>query len=167
MTVRNIYFLTICLVNASCTSQKNVVPESYQERDFICGYEIGRKYNDIERGERKYRPVCLIEIDQVIKDSDTLEIHELICVDSVKFTQAFKDFKVNDICIEMGIQGKTFFTATTNKYGGFEEVKVVRRVDNCLHDLEEKIKQKVLRMRIIPEDAGTYEIVFSHSLRLY
>lgn len=167
MSVRNIFFFSLCAAIASCTSAKNVVSESTRELEGFegCGYQRGQQLDDVR--ERRYQAVSWIELRDVIKDSDTLDIHELMCVDSVKFTQAFAQLEVNQLCIEMGVQGTTYFRAKTNKYGGFEEVKVVRSIEPCTRHLEEKIKQKVLSLRIIPEDAGTYEIVFCHIIRLY
>jgi hypothetical protein len=110
--------------------------------------------------------ISSIELLYAIKEFDTLSIEELICVDSVRFSEAFKDIKVREMCLEMGIQGNTYFSAKMNKYGGFEEIKVVRDVDDCLTDIEEKIKQRVLTMRAISEKYGNFEIVFYHKLRI-
>lgn len=159
---------SICFLVLSCASQKEVIVENSGGSPSSCSGSYERDQTDMmeTRSEIPYKPYFKVKLSQVIKDSDTLHISELTCLDSTLFTEAFNDINVREMCIEMGIQGNTYFSAKTNKYGGFEEVKVERSVDICFKDLEEKIKQKVLSMRIIPEDAGTYEIVFYHYFRL-
>ena len=166
MKRRSLTFGLICTLLFSCAPQRKIVSETNQQEDFVCGSYYSRNRPGF-REERSYRRESWIGLDLVIKDSDTLTVNELNCVDSMKFTQELNKFEVRDMCVEMGMQGKTYFKATTNKYGGFEEISVARSVDHCFHDLEEKIKKKVLTMRIVPEDAGTYEIIFYHILRLH
>jgi hypothetical protein len=156
--------LSIGLMLISCGVQHNVVEET-RDLEPICSGYTGRDNLRVE-DTRRYLPIYTVELALVVKDGDTLGLSELPCVDSVNFTRVIQDTRINEICVELGIQGRTFFSATTNKYGGFENVKVLRSVDRCFRDIEEKIINKVLRLRVIPEMAGTYEVLFFYLVRL-
>jgi hypothetical protein len=150
------YFLVLTLV--SCGSEKNAVPDNSNSRDFICG----GNFNSPEK-VKIHRGASIFQMGSVIKNADTLYPSELICLDSVEFTRAlFEDAQVSEICLEIGAQGNTYFSARTNKYGGFEDVKVVRSVESCFRDFEKRIISKVSKMRVIQEEYFSSEIIFRH-----
>jgi hypothetical protein len=142
----------------TCACQKKVVTEVIHVSDFYCSNQSNDNVN-------RYSPNYYVQIVQMIKDSDTLTTDKLMCLDSVRFDRAFIDITDYEPCLEMGIEGSTYFTAKTNKEGRFEEVQVVRSADECFNWVVEKIRRKVLTLQVTPEDAGTYEILFVYRFR--
>ena len=159
----SLLFLTLLI--ASCANEKEIELTESQHHEPICGGVYSKNRIELE-GARTYRATSSVHIIHGIKGSDTIPVSDLLCVDSVLFTQAFNSIQVDKICQEMHIEGNTYFSATTNKFGGFEEITVLRSVDKCFLRLEEKIKQKVLTMRTLSEEYGNMTIVFFHKFRM-
>lgn len=156
MLLRIAVFCSLCLVVISCASKNIAVVEN-----FSCSGNLD------EVDEKIYYPVSTIQLEFAVKNGDTITLTELICLDSVLFTQAFSEIEVHEMCIDMRVQGNTYFSTYVNKYGGFEAVKVIKSVDNCLKPTEEKIKLKTGKMRTLQKEFFNAEIVFFHEFRLY
>ena len=160
MLLRVAISFTISLILVSCASKKAASANSNQ-REFVCGGNY-----DSPPEQKTWRSITTIKLGFAIKDGDSTNVTELTCRDSIKFTRAFYEFVVSEYCIEMGIQGTAYFSARTNKYGGFEDVKLRRSADNCFHKLEEKIVLKVAKMGILNEEYFNSHIEFAFEFRL-
>lgn len=155
-------FCSFCLALASCANEKMITTDNSNSTDFVCGGNF-----DAPERTKILRGVSMFELGFIITNGDTSIVSELICLDSLKFTRTLlKEIEVNDICLEMGIQGSTYFSARTNKYGGFEDVKVIRSLESCFRDFEKRVISKVSQMRILQEEYFNSEIVFRHQYRI-
>lgn len=162
MLLRITVFFSICFLLASCAinnQDHNREPIFNREDSFFPHVEINEK-------PREYKSISIFQPLYAIKNGDTTNISELICFDSLLFTQAFSEIEVSQMCNEFGIQGNTYYSTYTNKYGGFEDVRVVRSLDNCFKETEKEMILKVSEMRILQEVYFNSEIVFYHKYRL-
>ncbi|MDG1333197.1 MAG: hypothetical protein P8P74_12760 [Crocinitomicaceae bacterium] len=166
--MRVYFFIISAFFAISCGTQREVEVEVVTSGSGCSGsYE---KYEHSElpsvKTVREYIPITDVVIAYGVIGPDTLEIAELECVDSLLFTEALNDVEVSQMCIELAIEGNTYFSAKTNKFGGFETIEVVRGVDKCFRNAEDKIKQKVLSMRTVSTDYGNMELIFYLKVRL-
>jgi len=116
----------------------------------------------------RFKWVTLFIYSLIIK-SDTIPLEDLSCrldTNDVMLTQAFTEFNVSDLYIEMGIEGNTYYSVFINKEGHFENCKVVKGVDDCFSGIEEKIKLRIEKMKVLSEEFFNAELVFYHKFRL-
>mgnify|MGYP006182869071 CR=1 FL=1 len=162
MNNRTALLYLLAFLALSCTNQRKVAEDSAHNLPACCGnfdtYELNRK--------RMYQPVSIIEIVYVIKGADTLEMNELFLTDSIKFTQAFKDIKVSELCVETGYQGKTYYGIDINHLGDFEKFEILRKIDSCFDSFDKKVESTLIQMKPISKEFYATKIIFFHEFRL-
>lgn len=162
MNLRLILLCALALCLLSCTNQRKRM-EDHSNNLPACGgnfdtYELSRK--------KMYQPVSIIEIAYVIKGSDTLKINELFLTDSIKFTQAFKEIKVSEFCVEIGSQGKTYYGIDINHLGDFENFEILRKIDPCFDSFDKKVEATLTPLKPISKESYATKIIFSHKFIL-
>lgn len=120
----------------------------------------------IEPETIKYYPVSIIGLYFLTNEKDTLYPTELYFSDSLRFTQAFKDFKVSEICIAANWQGKTFYSVQVNDTGGFQDFKVVKEVSKEFRSYDEQVKKKLYQSKLIDSTYFNRELIFFHKFIL-
>jgi hypothetical protein len=146
----------------SCTNQRKVVKDSTHNLS-ACGGNFDS--NELNR-KKMYQPVSIIEIVYVIKGVDTLEMNELFLTDSIKFTQAFKNIKVSEFCMEIGFQGKTFYGVDINHLGDFEKFEILRKIDSCFDSFDKQVATTLIPLKPISKEFYATKIIFFHEFRL-
>lgn len=142
----------------SCSNQKKVVDDSSG-----CG---GNYDSDQYKVDKIYQPVSTIEIYSIINKSDTIYIQELVCTDSIKFTQSFKEIKVSEVCTESYVQGSTYYGVDINNLGYFENFEILRTVNSCFDRFDCQVELKLNQMKIISTEYFNCKLIFYHKFIL-
>ncbi len=162
MNIRITLLCALALWVLSCTHQRKVVKDSTPNLPACGGNFDSNKLKE----KRMYQPVSIIEIVYAIKGADTLEMNELFLTDSIKFTQAFKDIKVSELCVETGYQGKTYYGIDINHLGDFEKFEILRKIDPCFDSFDKKVETTLIPLKPISKEFYATKIIFFHEFRL-
>jgi hypothetical protein len=175
MISRIVLFVFLFLAVISCSAPRDI-EESNSTRELEgSGLNLDSLISERERGEpiefeqMEFIPRSEYFIYSLIIKSDTLPLEDLSCrldTSDVMLTKAFAEFNVSDLCIEMGVEGNTYYSVFINKEGHFENCKVVKGADDCFSDVDEKIKLRIEKMKVISEEFFNAELVFYHKFRL-
>ncbi|MBK6952205.1 MAG: hypothetical protein IPH24_09190 [Crocinitomicaceae bacterium] len=161
MVKRIAIFCFVTLSVISCASQRKIVKNSATSIP-ACS---GNQSNESEV-KKLNQPVSIVAIHSIIKGSDTILIHELFCTDSIKFTQAFAEIKVSDICIEEHWQGNTYYAVDISDLGTFENFEVLRTIDSCFDSFDNQIELLLSQMKTISPEYFNARLIFYHKFSL-
>lgn len=132
--------------------------ENDNSRNLYCG--------GIKPVSKTYFPISTFEVESIINDADTMKIENVLCTDSINFSQVFNGIKVNTVCIEINAQGTTYYSIKINDEGKFENLKVLRKVDKCFDQLNRKIEIKLEDLNVLSKEYFNSELIFYHEFRV-
>lgn len=164
MNYRIIIIGIVLSMFVSCIGIKNNQSEMINSTESGCS---GPEKNEvIETSTKTYIPVSTYKIQSLIKDSDTVIIDHLVCSDSIRFTEVFEDIKVGHWCIELQVQGNSFYSVKINSIGEFEGFKIIKGVHDCFNDVHEKIKLRLMKIKVLSNEYFDSKLIFYHKFRL-
>lgn len=109
----------------------------------------------------------IIKIVSIVKNSDTLPLDNLICLDSNRLESVLlSGIKVSKYCIEKRIVGKSYFEVEINEAGNFINFKVLRNTETCLDLVNEQLKSKLENTSVLSKKHFNTVLVFYHDFRI-
>ena len=111
-------------------------------------------------------PISIYSVGWNINKGDTIKIDQIMCSDSVRFAQLFSDIEASRLCINANIQGITWYSVTIGSIGEFENLKVIREVNNCFKSTTDQMEAILSKTKIIEKDYFDTELLFYHKFRI-
>lgn len=120
----------------------------------------------IEKTESKLIPISSYGFEFLIKEKDTIHINNLLCSDSVLFTQLFSEVIVDGICLEANLQGKTYYAIEIDQNGKFKKLNTVKSVHNCFNSTTAQIQSILDKKHVLQKEYYDSELIFYHKFRI-
>ncbi|MEX1001858.1 MAG: hypothetical protein WDZ35_07075 [Crocinitomicaceae bacterium] len=111
-------------------------------------------------------PVSTYGCESIIKEGDTISIDYLLCSDSVRFVQLFSYIEVDGRCIDIHVEGTTWYSVKVGSKGEFENLQVKREVDNCFSSTAAQIEAILSNKKVIEKEYFNTELLFYHKFRI-
>ena len=81
-------------------------------------------------------------------------------------TSIFKNIELSEICKEMGVQGRAFYSVKVDGKGSFYDFNVLKGVDICFESAELAMEKRIKEYEILSSKYHNSEIIFSYSCML-
>lgn len=111
-------------------------------------------------------PISSYECKFIVKESDTTEVDHIVCSDSVRFVELFSNIVVEKSCIEQNAIGTTWYSVSIGLNGEFENLKVVREVNNCFSSTTAQMESILSKKLILEKEYFDTELLFFHKFRI-
>jgi len=111
-------------------------------------------------------PMSIYSCGSIVYKGDTMKIDRIMCSDSVRFAQLFSDIEVSRLCVSAHIEGTTWYSVAIGSMGEFENLRVIREVNNCFESTTDQIEEILRNTRIIEREYFNTELLFYHKFRI-